>query len=683
MRRSITMALIALFLSSPAWAGELPVNKFVRFPEYRNALISPDGEYLALVMTQPHHMQRYELAVLKTGPLLSDRIKVTARIVLGARELFASVYWVNNTRLIAGTARYFGGFDRPYLDGTLFGIDANGGQVSTLMGVHGGGHLGSRTSGTYKMVFFAGLLSRLPQQKNDILVTGYTPDSDIPFAYNLDTVSDIFHRTATGLFGGGMLADHSGRIRFKWGINQKTGVPQLKYLPLHSGKWKDISSFVNNNKANAASIDISGPIMFGPGNKSIYFQEWSNNAARTQGLYKINMSTGEKRLLYANPIVDVGYSGQADSFIKSFDRKSLVGFRYMPGKEQTAAIDTRAPKIRLLAMLSQALPGKQVEITSWSRGGSKVVVKTWGDDQPTAFYLYSAKPKPALKLLFTATPWIKSADLSPERPIAYKSRDGLTVHGYLTLPRKHEKGKKLPLVIYVHGGPYGVRYDWGFDALDFDAVATQILANHGYAVLAPNYRGSGGYGLKFMTVGYRHWGDTMQNDLADAAEWAIKQGIADPGKICILGASYGGYAALMSAERFPDLYHCAIGYSGVYDLVELKTRASSISRYAGGRLFEKVVLGNNDKTLRAFSPVDNVGKLKVPVLLIHGGRDQRAPAHGYKEMVSAIRKHGTPLETLFYENEGHGFYKSDHRTKAWKDILAFLGKYIGAGLTAH
>ena len=133
----------------------------------------------------------------------------------------------------------------------------------------------------------------------------------------------------------------------------------------------------------------------------------------------------------------------------------------------------------------------------------------------------------------------------------------------------------------------------------------------------------------------------------------------------------------MSAELFPDLFHCAIGYSGVYDLPLIKSRASELSRYAGGRRWGSIVLGNDEKTLRKFSPVDNVEKLKAPVLLIHGGRDQIAPVEGYDEMVKAIRKHGTPLETLYERNEGHGFYKPAHREKAWQDILGFLGKYIG------
>lgn len=680
MRNMIRICLtLALCMSTSAMAHVLPVSKFVQFPEYRKAILSPDGTYLAVVTTQPKHKQRYQLVVLKTSSILSGKLKTTARFKFGERQLLGQVFWVNDHRLAGAPAEYFGGFDHPYLNGALFAINADGSQAKGLMGSDSSGQLGYRTSGSNKLVFYVGLLSHIWQDKNSILVEGFLPSSNVPNAYRLDTLSDRFFRVGTGLYGGGLLADHDGNVRLKWGSGQKTGKPIIKYKPLHSNDWKNITSLVYMDKGTqgeAREIEPTPPIMFGPDNKSFYFPAISANSNFTRGLYSIDPTADSKKLLYSNSDVDVGYAGISNSYIKSLDRRSLVGLRDMPGKINTLVLNGHSAKIQLLAALIQSIRHEQIDITSWTKDGSKAIVKAWGDDQPTAFYLYSAKPKPSLVLLFRATPWITTKDLSPQAPITYKSRDGLTIHGYLTLPRNGPR-KKLPLVVYVHGGPYGVRYDWGFDAIDFDSVATQILANHGYAVLAPNYRGSGGYGVKFEDAGYRHWGDTMQDDLADAAKWAIKKGIADPHRICILGGSYGGYAALMSAELFPDLFHCAIGYSGVYDLPLIKSRASEISRYAGGRRWENIVLGSDKKTLREFSPVDNVEKLKAPVLLIHGGRDQIAPVEGYNEMVEAIKKHGTPLETLYERDEGHGFYQPAHRKKAWQDILGFLGKYIG------
>ncbi|HEX5314573.1 MAG TPA: S9 family peptidase [Gammaproteobacteria bacterium] len=654
----VALALLALvMLPPPAAARTLSVQDWIRRPEYTQAVISPDGKYLAVVMTQKEGSGDYELVVMNTAALLAGKVQVSARIGLGGQELFGDVFWASDNRVVMSTERYVGGFDRPYPDGRLMSISPHGGRGVTLMGR------------------YAGLLWLPNKNTKEIVVSGY-PDGNKLSAYRLDVVTGAIRRIGTAPFAGGMLTDHTGKVRLEWGFNELTGWPKLLYRPADSLNWKDVSSLVNTNKDAAAALMTGGPVMFGPDNKTVYVKSWADNPAETLGLYSFDFDTGAEKLLYANPAVDV------DRTLSSFERDSLVGLQIEPGRPETLALNAQAPRMQLLAALQQALPGVQTNTVSWTRDGSEAVVETWSDTEAPAFYLYAGKPKPALQLLFRSTPWINPDDLSPMQPVSYPSRDGLTIHGYLATPRGAAP-KDLPLVVYVHGGPYGLRNSWGFDPSDFDSVAIQILANHGYAVLAPNYRGSGGYGFKFLQAGFRHWGDTMQDDLADGVAWAVKQGYADPKRVCILGASYGGYAALMSAERFPDLYRCAIGYSGVYDLAMMESRKTDFSRYAFGNLYTSIVLGKDAAQLRAFSPADNAGSLKASVLLLHGGRDERAPVAGYDEMVAAIKAHGTPLETLFYHNEGHGFYQPEHRTKAWDDILDFLGRSIGpAGLTS-
>ncbi len=638
----------------------LPIKDWIRAPAFRNITISPDGKYLAVVSALKGAVNRYQLAILPTRSVLEKRPRVTAHYSLKDHRLFAGVFWINNTRIAAPTAFKRGGFDRPNSTGQLFAINVDGAQQKELMGPNNG-------------FYFGGLLYRLPQNPRAILVYGTTGRSNKAVAYWLDTYTGKMHSIAQSpIANGGLLADHNGDVRLAWGNNNKTGWPELYYRAAGSINWKNETKLIMSKRAAAASLSIGGPIMFGPNNKNVYVEYWTNNPAETMGLYSYNFATGKKNLLYANPTVNIG------SVIESFNRKSIVGLYIEPGKPEALALKPKSQRIQLLSALSQALPNVQVNITSWTRDGTQAIVKTWSDTTSGMYYLYSSKPKPALTPLFQEMPWIRSGDLSPMRPISYRSRDGLAIHGYLTVPRG-DKAKNLPMVVYVHGGPHGIRTYWGFNPTDFDSVATQILANHGYAVLALNYRGSGGYGLKFMAAGFRHWGDTMQNDLADGVNWAIKQGIANPGRVCIFGASYGGYAALMSAERFPHLYRCAIGYDGVYDLLTQETRASDTSRSASGRLYLKTVLSHNTKELKAFSPAYHADKLEIPVFLLHGGRDVRAPVKGYDEMVAAIKKHGTPLKTLYERNEGHGFYKPAHREQAWNEILAFLGKYIGPG----
>ncbi len=656
-----------------------PLN-FLRPPAFSHAEISPNGHYLAVQIPVKDKTNRFQLVVLDLSHYLKFRKwKVRARLTLRDDQVIGGFFWANDRWLLTSIATRFGGFDRPQLTGALWGTDMHTGRNILEMGYqHRSHHVGVDT-GSGGSVAFKRILW-LPETKSDTVeVAGLIYGSGLhgtrPIAYKLNvSTAKLFRIAQSPISNGGLMADHSGAVRIAWGTNATTGWPEVYYRKTGNGKWANESKLIGNKEA-AAALQTGGPIMFGSDNKTVYFENWTNNPAETMGLYSYDLGNDNEKLLYANPTVDIG------SAIESFSRKKLVGVNIMPGKPEILALNPKAPRIQLLAALRKALPNVQINITSWTRDGSEAIVRTWSDTKPPNFYLYTSKPKPTLTFLFKEVPWIKSDDLSPMKPISFKSRDGLTVHGYLTLPRGRQS-KNLPMVVYVHGGPHGIRTNWGYDPNSFDSISEQILANHGYAVLSLNYRGSGGYGFKFLKAGFRHWGSTMQNDLADGVAWAIKQGYANPQRVCVFGGSYGGYAALMSSERFPNLYKCAVGYDGCYDLALGETRASDTSRFASGRLYLTTVLGRNPKVLKAFSPAFHADKLKIPVFLLHGGRDVRCPVGGYDEMVAAIKKHGTSLQTLYYRNEGHGFYKLAHREKAWREILAFFGKYIGSGATA-
>lgn len=657
--RLIAFFATFLFLAIPlaSQADSLTPSDWIRWPLYRNVVISPDGKYLALASSLKDHPLRYQLAIVGTQSVIKGKPEVKSHFSLTDYKKFGRIVWVNNERLIASTIVQRGGFARPSGTGDLYATNVDGDYNTKLMSY------GSNAA-------FLGLLNLLPDNPRAIEVYGSRGTSK-PVAFWLDIYTGAMHRVAQSPLPNGRLwADHDGNVRIAAGTSEKTGRPELYYRDADSMDWQNKTSLIDNKSA-AAALQTGGPVMFGPDNESVYFRDWTQNAAETMGLYSYNLNTGKKKRLYANPHVDIA------GLIESFDRTSIVGVSIEPGKPQTLALNPKAPRIQLLAALRQALPKAHVDITSWTKDGSEAIVRAWGDTVSPAYYLYASKPKPSLTFLFKAVPWIKSSDLSPMKPISFKSRDGLTIHGYLTLPHGAKPKKNLPMVVYVHGGPHGIRTHWGYSPSSFDSVAEQILANNGYAVLSLNYRGSGGYGFKFLEAGFRHWGDTMQNDLANGVAWAIKQGYADPQRVCIYGASYGGYAAIMNSERFPDLYKCAVGYDGCYDLALGETRASDTARHAAGRLYLKTVLGHNQKQLKAFSPAYHADKLKIPVFLLHGGRDVRCPVEGYEELVAAIKKNGTPLKTLFYHNEGHGFYKPVHRTKAWQEMLAFFGKHIG------
>ena len=272
--------------------------------------------------------------------------------------------------------------------------------------------------------------------------------------------------------------------------------------------------------------------------------------------------------------------------------------------------------------------------------------------------------------LFARRPWIKADEMAPMEPIAVKARDGLPLHGYVTRPHGKEDAKHLPLVVFAHGGPYGIRDRWEFDP------DVQMLASRGFAVLQLNFRGSGGYGDAFVHAGYREWGAKMQDDVTDATRWAITEGIADPARICIYGASYGGYAALRGATKEPDLYRCAIGYVGVYDLRLMYTRGD-IPQSTYGDNYLKLVLGEDESVLWDRSPVAHVDQLKSKVMLIVGGEDNRVPPIQGERLHAALDKAHIAHEWVYERTEGHGFYDEAHRAELLTRIAAFLDANIG------
>ena len=268
-------------------------------------------------------------------------------------------------------------------------------------------------------------------------------------------------------------------------------------------------------------------------------------------------------------------------------------------------------------------------------------------------------------------PDLKSDHLSKVEPVEFIARDGLKIRGFLTTPKGAEE-KRLPMVVVVHGGPHGV-----YDRYEFD-WETQLFASRGYAVLQVNYRGSGGRGREFQGAGYGCWGREMQDDITDGVRWAIGDGVADPQRICIYGGSYGAYAALTGAFREPDLYRCAIGMAGVYDL-QLMFEKGDIQSVERGLNYLRKAVGTDDEELKRRSPVYNAEKIRAKVLLLHGKLDERAPFEHAKRMREALEKAGNPPEWSTEWGEGHGFFDEANRAAAYRRILEFLGKNLGAG----
>ena len=385
--------------------------------------------------------------------------------------------------------------------------------------------------------------------------------------------------------------------------------------------------------------------------------------APTKGLYKVNVKTGEKKLVYRHDKVDYDKTFSDDD---GNPWGALIQYDY----PEVVYIDEDNHYAKTHKRLQGTFPNKVIQILNRTSDGNEWVVHIGDDRHPGSYYLYNQFDG-ALKFLANQAEWIDPAKIPATHPVRFNARDGLEINGYITLPVNKE-AKDLPLIILPHGGPHGPRDYWGYNK------ERVVFANAGFAVMHVNYRGSGGYGREFLFGGYGKWGKEMQDDLTDATYWAIQAGIADPDRVCIYGASYGGYASMMGVTKEPDLYQCGIGYVGVYDLNIFMTEGDIPLRKAG-RTYLKAAVGTDAEVRRQRSPAANADRIEAPVFLIQGQRDVRVHWAHYEAMRDALVEQEHALETLVAPRAAHGAREQDSQKEIYCRMIDFFDRHIGDG----
>ena len=394
-------------------------------------------------------------------------------------------------------------------------------------------------------------------------------------------------------------------------------------------------------------------------NKNLYAV--SNIGRDKAAVVTIDPTNGkELEQIYQNPEVDV------DALAYSKKRKVITFATFTTWKPERKFFDPQTEA--MYKTLAEKLPGSEVEVVANDKAEDKFIVMASNDRTPGTRNLFDAKTGSLTKLVEVA-PWLPENKLASMKPIEYKSRDGLTIHGYLTLPLGRDP-KNLPVVINPHGGPWA-RDTWGFNP------EVQFLANRGYAVLQMNFRGSTGYGRKFWEASFKQWGQSMQNDITDGVQWLIKQGIADPKRIAIYGGSYGGYATLAGVTFTPDLYAAAVDYVGVANMFTFMKTVPPYWKPFLDMFHEMVGDPEKDKAMmEAVSPVMHAEKIKTPLFIAQGAHDPRVNKAESDQMVAALRKRGVDVEYMVKDNEGHGFHNEENRFDFYGAMEKFLAKYL-------
>ncbi|MEH6421463.1 alpha/beta hydrolase family protein [Pseudomonas sp. CGJS7] len=631
--------------SAPAGAA-LEIDGFARNDTFHDIKLSPTGEFYAASVPMEDETA---LVIFKR-----ETLKPSAVFRIGRHNHVEDFWWVSPTRVLIGMAQKLGSLDQPRLTGELFAINADGTGADVLVGYR----VQSRGAGTRiqpKKVenVAAFLIDDLPADERAVLISvqPFTADA-YSRAERLDTFTGQRNLVAISpVRNTSFTTDNAGVVRFAEGYG-KDRVRKLFYRESNDGQWQLIDS-------EDRDAEMDSPIGFSADNKTAYFR--TSHAKGPDSIVAFDIATQGRSEVLRDKVADPA------TIIYRNGTQIPVGVFFRNGKPRSVFFDKNSPEARQYKSLEAAFPGDAVRVTSQTADGRLALVEVESDRSPGDVFLFDNQNKHAAHALARRA-WFDPAAMAPMREIELRSRDGLSLYGLLTTP-KDSSGKSLPMVVMPHGGPYGVEDHWRFDD------AAQVLAAAGYAVLQVNFRGSGGYGDAFVEAGRREWGGKMQDDVTDATRWAIEQGIADPSRICIYGASYGGYAALMGAAREPTLYKCAAGYVGVYDLPILHT-TGDIQRRGSGETYLREWIGA-PQVLESNSPSRLAGQIKVPVFLAAGGEDERAPQVHSERMEKALREAGVPVETLYYKTEGHGFYEEAHKREFYSRLLAFLSRSLG------
>jgi dipeptidyl aminopeptidase/acylaminoacyl peptidase len=626
------------------------IDDFARNPDFTQVTVSPDGNYLAALVPKPGKPHQNQLVILDAGTAKPLRV-----LNSGPYQLISHYLWVGKSRLIGTVAIQLDGLDTPIPTGELYAINADGSRPANLFGFRARANTETGIGQKQRRDAAATVISTELADSGRVLIAtrAFSSDRDGTDTgiETLDVITGSSRRIGVSpAHDADFVADHNGQVRVASASRDFLDT-LLWTRPDNDAPWV----LVNDTAKSGVNLV---PIGFNRDNSKLYVQTSQGDAP--DAIELMDMASGERSLVYQGQVAD------PIRLLPTADGKDYYAAIIAEGRQDIHYIDANSTEAQLNRDLAKQFPGRLVYLSSFSADGKRAIVHEQSDRNPGDYFLLDLNAHSAHHLLSTSL-HIDPLQMRPMQPIALKARDGLALHGFITLPMGHAP---FPLVVLVHGGPFGVSDPWAFDP------EVQMFASHGYAVLQVNYRGSGGYGSRFISRGYKQWGLAMEDDLIDATRWSIQQGYADPARLCIYGASYGGYAALEAVVREPDLYRCAIGYAGVYDM-RVQLEKSDIQDTNAGVSFMRQTMGDDPASLLMHSPLAGVDRIKADLLLIHGGKDQRVPFKNFREFTTALDNQHKAYETLVEPDEGHGFFVEAHRIGAYEKMIDFLDRHIG------
>ncbi|MFZ5429227.1 MAG: alpha/beta hydrolase family protein [Bacteroidota bacterium] len=623
MKKSFYLMLLTLLIGcAPKMekAPLIPLEDFFRNPEKTAFRLSPNGEYFSYLAPWE---TRLNVFIQKIGE------DTAVRITSETERDIAGYLWKGDNRI-------------------LFLKDTGGDENFHLYGVNPDGTdlKGLTVFEKVRTIF----IDDLKDDEQEVIIGLNRRDPTVfdPYRLNVFTGEMTMLAENPGNIVGWM-TDHDGKLRLAIttdGVNNTI-------------LYRDKEEEVFRPVLTTSFRESISPALFTFDNKMVY--ALSNLGRDKTALVIFDVANGmEKEILFE--------TGEADIEGVDYSRKDkkLLSVSWTTDKEKEHFFDPEAEAMK--RDLEVKLPGYQVAKGSYNKAEDKFMIRTYSDRSRGAYYFFDKNSKELTKLA-ELSPWLNENDLCEMKPISYTSRDGLTIQGYLTLPKGY-KPENLPVVINPHGGPWARDY-WGFNP------EVQFLANNGYAVLQMNFRGSTGFGKAFWEASFKQWGRTMQDDISDGVLWLIDQGIADPKRIAIYGGSYGGYATLAGLTFTPELYAAGVDYVGVANMFTFMKTIPPYWKPMLDMLYEMVGHPEKDSLMLAeVSPVFHVDKITAPLFVAQGANDPRVNKDESDQIVAALKARGIDVEYMVKDNEGHGFGNEENRFDFYRAMITFLDKHL-------
>ncbi|PRX27820.1 dipeptidyl aminopeptidase/acylaminoacyl peptidase [Paraburkholderia sp. BL18I3N2] len=609
------------------------VRDFFRRPEKHQFTISPDGRHLSFLT---RHAGRQNIFVQEVGPDGSPLGDARALTNETERDVPGHA-WKGNDRILF--VKDFGGDENYH----VLSVPIHGGEPVDLTPFDG---------------VKASIVDDLRDDDRHILIQMNRRDPQVFDVFRVDVVTGAFTPIAENPGNiMGWMTDHAGSLRVATasdGVNTT-----LLYRDTETEPFRPI---LTTNFRETVS-----PLFFTFDDRRLYVL--SNRGRDKTAIFEFDPQTAQEgELLFETEHVDVG------GMTFSTHRRVLTAAWYVDDRLHRHFFDEWARSIH--EDLARQLPGQEIAITSITRDESRAIVHASSDLSPGSIWTYDIASR-HLSRLTELMPWLDPADMARMEPIHFAARDGLQINGYLTLPAGIELGQKLerplPLIVNPHGGPWA-RDSWGFNP------EAQLLANRGYAVLQLNFRGSTGYGRAFWEASFGQWGKTMQDDIDDGIDWLVGQGLVDPARVGIYGASYGGYAVLAGVAFTPTRYAAAVDYVGVSNLFTLLESLPPYWKPMLDMMYE--MIGNpqtetGKQALHDASPLFFVDRIVTPLFVAQGANDPRVKQAESDQIVSALRERGIDVKYMLKDNEGHGFHNEENQFEFYEAMEAFLAQHLG------